>query len=75
MESIIMTNPFDDSDADFLVLVNDEAQYSLWPVFVDVPGGWTIAFGAAPKATCLQYVEEQWVDLRPRSLIESTSLG
>ncbi|MGW3730031.1 MbtH family protein, partial [Streptomyces sp. NPDC000851] len=37
------TNPFDDADGRFLVLVNDEGQHSLWPSFADVPGGWTIA--------------------------------
>ncbi|MFE7595491.1 MbtH family NRPS accessory protein, partial [Kitasatospora sp. NPDC057512] len=26
-----MTNPFDDQDGTFLVLVNDENQHSLWP--------------------------------------------
>lgn len=25
-------NPFDDPDATFLVLLNDEGQHSLWPV-------------------------------------------
>jgi uncharacterized protein YbdZ (MbtH family) len=30
-------NPFDDESARFLVLVNDENQHSLWPVFADVP--------------------------------------
>ena len=31
-----MTNPFDDEDGTFLVLLNDEEQYSLWPAFIDV---------------------------------------
>ena len=35
-----MTNPFDDEDGRFLVLVNDEGQHSLWPTFADVPSGW-----------------------------------
>ncbi|MEU6753945.1 MbtH family protein, partial [Spirillospora sp. NPDC046719] len=36
-----MTNPFDDPDGTFLVLVNAEGQHSLWPEFADVPSGWT----------------------------------
>ncbi|QRN79648.1 MAG: MbtH family protein, partial [Nocardiopsis sp. BM-2018] len=36
-----MTNPFDDTEGSFLVLVNDEDQYSLWPGFAQVPQGWT----------------------------------
>ncbi|MBB4779522.1 hypothetical protein BJY27_000483 [Streptomyces rapamycinicus] len=38
------TNPFDDTEGRFLVLVNDEGQHSLWPVFAEVPGGWTTVF-------------------------------
>jgi MbtH protein len=74
-----MTNPFDDEDGRFLVLVNDEGQHSLWPVFAEVPTGWTVAFGAAPegeaRAACLDYVEEHWTDLRPRSLVERSAAG
>ncbi len=35
-----MTNPFDDEEGEFLVLVNDEGQHSLWPVQFDIPEGW-----------------------------------
>jgi|HubBroStandDraft_3_1064219.scaffolds.fasta_scaffold51355_3 MbtH protein len=66
-----MTNPFEDNDAQYLVLVNDEGQHSLWPVFVDVPEGWNIAFGPAPRQGCLDYVETSWVDMRPNSLIKA----
>lgn len=62
------TNPFDDEDGLFYVLVNDEEQHSLWPSFVDVPAGWRIAFGAASRAEALDYVEQNWADIRPRSL-------
>ena len=30
-----MSNPFEDPEGTYLVLVNDENQYSLWPDFVD----------------------------------------
>lgn len=63
-----MTNPFDDPDGRFYVLVNDEGQYSLWPTFADVPAGWTVAFGEDGREACLAYVEENWTDMRPRSL-------
>jgi len=67
------TNPFDDENGTFYVLVNDEEQHSLWPAFADVPAGWRIVFGAGPRADCLAYVEQNWTDLRPRSLRESMS--
>ncbi|GHI41636.1 MbtH family protein [Streptomyces violascens] len=63
------TNPFDDADGRFLVLVNDEGQHSLWPSFVEVPGGWTVAFEESTRDACLEYVESHWTDLRPRSLV------
>ena len=63
-----MTNPFDDADGRFLVLVNDEGQHSLWPVFVDVPDGWRQVFGEDSREACLAYVEEHWTDLRPLDL-------
>ncbi|TYC08040.1 MbtH family protein [Actinomadura syzygii] len=64
----MMTNPFDDADGIFLVLVNDEGQHSLWPSFADVPAGWTVSFGPAPRSECLDHVTANWSDLRPRSL-------
>ncbi len=65
-----MTNPFDDEDGRFFVLVNDENQHSLWPTFADIPAGWTKVFGEDSRAACLEYVEQNWTDLRPKSLIE-----
>ncbi|MFD9880904.1 MbtH family protein [Streptomyces alboflavus] len=66
-----MSNPFDDEDGTYLVLVNDEGQHSLWPSFAEVPGGWTVAHAEDSRQACLEYVERNWTDLRPKSLIES----
>lgn len=62
------TNPFDDDNGAFFVLVNDEDQHSLWPVFADIPAGWRVVHGEASRAACLDYVEKNWTDLRPKSL-------
>lgn len=61
-------NPFDDENGQFYVVVNDEEQHSLWPTFAEVPSGWRVAFGVASRSECLQYVEDNWTDLRPKSL-------
>jgi MbtH protein len=66
------TNPFDDPEGRFLVLVNDEGQHSLWPSFAEVPGGWTVAFDENGREACLEYIETHWTDLRPRSLAAAT---
>ncbi|MCR8577387.1 MbtH family protein [Streptomyces sp. Isolate_219] len=65
------TNPFDDENGTFYVLVNDEEQHSLWPTFAAVPDGWRIVFGAEERGRCLAYIEENWTDLRPKSLREA----
>ncbi|WP_106400978.1 MbtH family protein [Actinocorallia populi] len=63
-----MSNPFDDAEGVFLVLVNAEGQHSLWPSFAEAPSGWTAVHGPAPRAECVAHVEANWTDLRPRSL-------
>lgn len=66
-----MTNPFDDPEGTFHVLVNAEGQHSLWPSFAPVPAGWTATVRDASRDECIAYVEEHWTDLRPRSLVEA----
>ncbi len=65
------TNPFDDETGTFLVLVNDEDQHSLWPTFIDIPAGWRVVYGEASRAACLEYVGQNWTDMRPKSLREA----
>ncbi|MGC5015683.1 MbtH family protein [Streptosporangium sp. DT93] len=60
-------NPFDDPDGIFVVLVNDEEQHSLWPSKLAVPAGWRVVHGEAARQECLDYVETNWTDIRPRS--------
>ncbi|CDR05009.1 MbtH family protein [Streptomyces iranensis] len=66
-----MTNPFDNPDGTFLVLVNDEGQHSLWPAFAEVPAGWEVVVQETDRKTCLDYIEANWTDMRPKSLIEA----
>ncbi len=66
-----MTNPFEDENGTYFVLRNDEGQYSLWPVFVDVPAGWIVVHGEDNRQACLDYVNEHWTDMRPTSLVEA----
>jgi uncharacterized protein YbdZ (MbtH family) len=65
-----MTNPFEDENARFHVLINGEGQHSIWPTFVNIPEGWTIIYRTGSRLDCLEYVNEHWTDMRPRSLIE-----
>jgi MbtH protein len=65
-----VTNPFEDGNASYHVLVNDEGQHSLWPTFKEVPQGWTIVHRSDTRAACLAYINEHWTDMRPKSLIQ-----
>lgn len=65
-----MTNPFEDEDGRYLVLVNDEGQHSLWPSFSEVPAGWTVVLAETDRSSALDYVERNWTDMRPKSLVE-----
>lgn len=66
-----MTNPFDVDRGDFLVLVNAEGQYSLWPAFRKPPSGWTPVGARGERQQCLAWIESHWTDMRPRSLIDT----
>jgi MbtH protein len=66
-----MTNPFEDPDGSYRVLVNDELQHSLWPSFAEVPAGWTVVHDTDTRQACLDYIEQNWVDMRPKSLIDA----
>lgn len=63
-----MTNPFDDTEGKFLVLMNEEEQYSLWPSFIEVPQGWRTVLEETDRDTCVEFIEKNWTDLRPKSL-------
>jgi uncharacterized protein YbdZ (MbtH family) len=70
-KGISVTNPFEDPDASYVVLINDEGQHSLWPALIDVPNGWRVIHGEAGRQECLGFIEESWRDMRPKSLIEA----
>lgn len=63
------TSCFDREDETFIVLVNHEDQYSIWPHWKAVPSGWKAIDGVkGDKKTALDYVEKNWTDMRPKSL-------
>lgn len=62
------TIPFEDQHATYLVLINDEGQYSLWPSFGPIPPGWYPDHQEASRDACLQHVAGNWIDMRPKSI-------
>jgi MbtH protein len=51
----------------FLVVVNHEEQYSIWPDGKELPPGWSAICEGMTHAAALDHVERVWTDLRPRS--------
>src|SRR5262245_66599378 len=66
-----VSNPFEDENGVYHVLINDEGQHSLWPSFIEAPAGWTIIHASDSRAACLEFINQHWTDMRPKSLIES----
>ncbi|WP_166664381.1 non-ribosomal peptide synthetase [Actinophytocola oryzae] len=54
--------------SEYVVVVNDEEQYSLWPAAREIPAGWTAAGVRGTEDECVGHVERVWVDMRPRAL-------
>jgi len=59
---------FDREDVTFSVVINGEKQYSIWPTFKEIPGGWTAVGKTGTKQECLDHIEKVWTDMRPLSL-------
>jgi MbtH protein len=57
------------------VVINDEEQYSIWPEHKEVPAGWRKAGKTGSKQECLDYVNEVWTDMRPKSLRDRMDAG
>ncbi|SCE77547.1 MbtH protein [Micromonospora matsumotoense] len=61
------------ADTRFLVVRNDEEQYSIWAADRDLPAGWCDAGFTGSREECLAHVDEVWTDMRPRSVREQTA--
>jgi MbtH protein len=57
----------------YLVVANDEEQYSIWPADRTMPAGWRHAGPAGQKPECLAFIREVWTDMRPLSLRKQMS--
>jgi MbtH protein len=55
-------------DGQLKVVVNLEAQYSIWPVDYELPAGWHDAGMRGDKSLCLEFITGVWRDERPLSM-------
>ncbi|EIE98984.1 MbtH family protein [Saccharomonospora glauca] len=52
----------------YLVVLNHEEQYSVWPADRDLPAGWRPEGTSGTREECLDHIERVWTDMRPLSL-------
>jgi MbtH protein len=64
-------NSTEDGTVRYLVVVNDEEQYSIWPDGRALPTGWRSVGEPADRDQCLDRITELWTDMRPASLREA----
>lgn len=57
-----------EDNTNYVVVVNHEEQYSIWPDYKEIPNGWKSCGKSGQKNECLEYIEEVWTDMRPLSL-------
>ena len=58
----------EDDGVEYLVVLNDEEQYSIWRASRELPPGWRAEGTRGPKAACLDHIEQVWTDMRPKSV-------
>ena len=63
-----MTTADDEDTRSYVVVLNDEEQYSIWLAGKQIPAGWHAEGTQGSKADCLARIEEVWTDMRPLSL-------
>ena len=62
-------------DRMYVVVVNHEEQYSIWPDGREIPAGWREVGKKGLKEECLAYINEVWTDMRPLSLTKRLEAG
>jgi MbtH protein len=63
-----MADEMDDDSTQYAVVLNDEEQYSIWPLDLPLPAGWRREGTTGAKAVCLAQVKRVWTDMTPASL-------
>ncbi|MER7004762.1 MbtH family NRPS accessory protein [Dactylosporangium sp. NPDC000555] len=57
-----------DDAREYLVVLNDEEQYSIWLGDKPLPSGWRAEGTRGTKDACLDHIERVWTDMRPLSV-------
>lgn len=53
---------------EYIALLNDQGQYSIWPTKRSIPMGWSNAGISGSQEACLSFIGSVWCDMSPSSL-------
>lgn len=53
---------------EYVVVMNNEEQYSIWASDREIPAGWMVQPMTGSKEECPSYIRTHWTDMRPASL-------
>jgi MbtH protein len=57
-------------DDSYVVVVNDEEQYSVWAADREPPAGWHPEGTRGTRDECLSHIDNIWSDITPKSVRE-----
>jgi len=67
--------PDHDLEDGFVIVRNDEGQYSVWWQDRPVPAGWATVGEPGSREACLDRIAELWTDMRPVSVRTRVDAG
>lgn len=56
------------TETTYVVVINHEEQYSIWPGYRAIPAGWRAVGVSGTEEDCLSHIDQVWTDMRPLSL-------
>ena len=59
----------------YMVVINHEEQYSIWPVDAKLETGWKTVGDPCVKDQCRNYIRGVWTDMRPRNIDRAIDTG
>lgn len=58
----------------YMIVLNLEEQYSIWPAEKQIPAGWSPLGKRATKSECLAQIKKIWTDMKPLALRKQMGL-
>ncbi|MBS0500884.1 MAG: MbtH family NRPS accessory protein [Proteobacteria bacterium] len=57
-----------EDDDQWVVVINHEEQYSVYPADLPLPPGWSAIGFTGARDACLDHIQAVWTDMRPLSV-------